>query len=185
LNVRQSPVFFVKPYESIWWEYTSGQSCSELFRKSAGPVACCSVPVLQINRFFQIDAFSRKFSIQVYFIVSQTRIALLRLRLRRGGREVSLSNLTACMPGHGWLQRVRHNTYIVCHCGLVADHHLLVDHPSPWPAHLFRTVILHICRTAALFLVRWKHIKKGLVGVDINRHESCLLYFTCHKGAES
>jgi hypothetical protein len=26
---------------------------------------------------------------------------------------------------------------------LVADHHLLVDHPSPRPAHLIRTVILH------------------------------------------
>jgi hypothetical protein len=31
----------------------------------------------------------------------------------------------------------------VCYRVLVADHHLLVDHPSPRPAHLIRTVILH------------------------------------------
>jgi hypothetical protein len=47
------------------------------------------------------------------------------------------------MPAYGWLQRVRHNTYTVCYRVLVADHHLLVDHPSPRPAHLIRTVILH------------------------------------------
>jgi hypothetical protein len=47
------------------------------------------------------------------------------------------------MPAYGWLQRVRHNTYTVCYRGLVADHHLLVDHPSPRSAHLIRTVILH------------------------------------------
>jgi hypothetical protein len=45
------------------------------------------------------------------------------------------------MPAYGWLQRVRHNTYTVCYRVLVADHHLLVDHPSPH--HLIRTVILH------------------------------------------
>jgi hypothetical protein len=49
------------------------------------------------------------------------------------------------MPACGWLQRVRHNTYTVCYRVLVADHHLLVDHPSPLPAHLIRTVILHNC----------------------------------------
>jgi hypothetical protein len=47
------------------------------------------------------------------------------------------------MPAYGWLQRVHHNTYTVCYRVLVADHHLLVDHPSPRPAHLIRTVILH------------------------------------------
>jgi hypothetical protein len=47
------------------------------------------------------------------------------------------------MPAYGWLQRVRHNTYTVCYRVLVADHHLLVDHPPPRPAHLIRTVILH------------------------------------------
>jgi hypothetical protein len=29
----------------------SGRFFPEFFRKSAGPVVCCSVPVLQINRF--------------------------------------------------------------------------------------------------------------------------------------
>jgi hypothetical protein len=48
------------------------------------------------------------------------------------------------MPAYGWLQRVHHNTYIVCYRVLVADHHLLVDHPSPsWlTCHLIQTVIL-------------------------------------------
>ena len=51
--------------------------------------------------------------------------------------------LYACAPARGWLQRVRHNTYIVCYVRLVADHHLLVVHHTPRPAYLSRTVILH------------------------------------------
>jgi hypothetical protein len=61
----------------------------------------------------------------------------------RSFRNCDSSNLTACMPACGWLQRVRHNTYTMCYRVLVADHHLLVDHPSPQLAHLIWTVILH------------------------------------------
>ena len=53
------------------------------------------------------------------------------------------------MPACGWLQRVRHNTYIVCYVRLVADHHLLVVYHSPRPANLSRTVILHNCQDIA------------------------------------
>jgi hypothetical protein len=63
----------------------------------------------------------------------------------RSFRNCDSSNLYACMPACGWLQRVRHNTYTVCYRVLVADHHLLVDHPSLRVAHLIRTVILHNC----------------------------------------
>ena len=60
------------------------------------------------------------------------------------GREANESRiLTACMPACGWLQRVRHNIYIVCYVRLVADHHLLGVYHSPRPANLSRTVILH------------------------------------------
>ena len=51
--------------------------------------------------------------------------------------------LYACAPARGWLQRVRHNTYIVCYVRLVADHHLLVVYHPPRPASLSRTVIHH------------------------------------------
>ena len=54
--------------------------------------------------------------------------------------------LYACAPARGWLQRVRHNTYIVCYVRLVADHHLLIVYHPPRPANLSRTVILHNCR---------------------------------------
>jgi hypothetical protein len=42
---------------------------------------------------------------------------------------------------------------------LVADHHLLVDHPSPRPAHLIRAVILHNSTGSSriLDLVRYVH----------------------------
>ena len=57
--------------------------------------------------------------------------------------------LYACAPARGWLQRVRHNTYIVCYVRLVADHHLLVVYHPPRPANLRRTVILHNCKWLA------------------------------------
>ena len=37
------------------------------------------------------------------------------------------------------------NTYTVYYVGLVVDHIVLVDHHSPRPAHLRRTLILHSC----------------------------------------
>jgi hypothetical protein len=61
----------------------------------------------------------------------------------RSFRNCESSNLYACSQPRGWLQRVRHNTYTMCYRVLVADHHLLVDHPSPRLAHLIQTVILH------------------------------------------
>jgi hypothetical protein len=66
---------------------------------------------------------------------------------------------------YGWLQRVRHNTYTVRYRGLVADHHLLVDHPSPRPAHLIRTVTTNLQRNECQIEEEnptWAHVLKGL-----------------------